>query len=426
MPGCAQQPQILFTNARIIDGLGARCTSGWLLVEGRKISAIGMNSEPRPQSSRHDARALEISLAGCTLLPGLIDAHVHLTADASPDFAAQMSNDAAAVATGKMARNALSTLRAGFTAVRDLGGKARVNLRVRDALKAGLIRGTSVISAGHVICARGGHGQFMGKECEGTEAVRLAVSEELAAGADLVKFISTGGILTRRTDPGSCELSKAEITAGIKRAHAAGAKTATHALSTKGIADAVVAGVDSIEHGYLLSPDTVEVMLKRGTFLVPTISALARIIAAGEEAGIPARVVEKAKSVRDAARNSLTMARIAGVKVAMGTDAGTPFNHHARNAEELREMVEAGFRPMDALVASTGRAAELLGIAETTGSLTPGKQADLLVVRGDPLSDITVISDVDCIRDVYQAGIRIDSRDGLPEDPVSVPAGPVE
>jgi hypothetical protein len=249
----------------------------------------GSSTVPDPCARRADSwsKGAPSPRQGCTLLPGLIDAHVHLTADASPDFAARMSIDSAAVATGKMARNALSTLRAGFTAVRDLGGKAPVNLRVRDALRAGLIRGTSVLSAGHVICARGGHGHFMGKECEGTEAVRLAASRELAAGADLGMFISNGGILTRHTDPGSCELSKAEISAGIERAHAAGAKTAAHALSTKGIADAVAAGVDSIEHGYMLSPDTVEAMLKRGTFLVPTISALARIIAAGRGSRYP-------------------------------------------------------------------------------------------------------------------------------------------
>ena len=398
---------MLFTNARLIDGCGMQREAAWLLVEDGRISAVGHAGEPLPAAARHGPPEVH-DLSGCSLLPGLIDAHVHLTADGSPDLAAQMVRDPPGIAALKMANNARATLRAGFTTVRDLGGRGHVNLHVRDALRNGIVLGTSVLSAGHVICMTGGHGHFMGLESDGVEAVRRSVRGELKAGVDVVKFISTGGVLTRGVDPSSYQLNLDEIIAGVEEAHKAGRKTATHAQGTTGIEFAVRAGIDSIEHGYYLTPGIVEEMVKRGTFLVLTITSLTNIIEPGEAGGIPAWAVEKARRVMESAQKSHAMARACGVKIAMGTDAGTPYNLHGNNAEELEQMAKAGFSPMEAIVAATGSAADLLGLNDRVGTLSPGKQADLLVVRGNPLQDISLLRRRECLAAVYQAGVLVD------------------
>jgi imidazolonepropionase-like amidohydrolase len=411
-----QARRLLFTNVALIDGTGGRCDSGWLLAEGETISAVGLHGEPLPAGPR-DGGTVVKDLPGHTLLPGLIDAHVHLTADGSPDLASQMLNDTQGIAALKMANNALRTLRAGVTTVRDLGGRAHVNLQVRDALRNGMITGTSVLSAGHVICTTGGHGHFMGLESDGVDSVRHSVRTEIKAGADLVKFISTGGVLTKGADPSRYQLTFEEISVGVEEAHKAGKKTATHAQGTRGIEFAVKAGIDSIEHGYYLTPNLVEEMVKRGTYLVLTITSLTNIIGPGVDGGIPAWAVEKAKNVMESARKSHAMARECGVKIAMGTDAGTPYNLHGNNAEELEQMVKAGFSPMETIIASTSRAAELLGIDESAGSLAPGKQMDLLVVKGDPLVDISLLRRKECLKSVYKAGVRVgNSEEGETDD----------
>jgi imidazolonepropionase-like amidohydrolase len=397
---------VLYVNGRMIDGRGGRCDKGWLLVRGHEIAAAGMHGEPVPPEA-HAPGVVAKDIAGCTLLPGLIDAHVHLTADGSPDLARQMTQDTPAIAALRMAGHALLSLQAGFTTVRDLGGIGHVNLHVRDAIRSGMIPGCSVLCAGHVICMTGGHGYFMGLESDGPDAVRKSVRQELKAGADLAKFISTGGVLTRGVDPSCYQLNEDEINAGVEEAHKTGKKTATHAQGTRGIELAVKAGIDSIEHGYYLTPELIELMLKKGTFLVLTITSLTNIIGPGESAGIPAWAVEKAKRVMESAWASHAMARKAGVKIAMGTDAGTPFNRHGRNAEELEEMVKAGFSPMETIVAATGRAAELLGLEATVGTLEPGKRADLLVVRGDPLADISLLRRAESFREIVQAGTPV-------------------
>jgi imidazolonepropionase-like amidohydrolase len=238
----------------------------------------------------------------------------------------------------------------------------------------------------------GGHGHWVGREADGPDDVRKAVREQLRAGADCIKLIATGGVMTPGVDPRSPQFTEEEMRAGVEEAHKAFRVVGAHAQATEGIKNAVRAGVDSIEHGIYLDDEAVALMRERGTVLVPTLIAPVQISRHGIAAGVPAFMVEKSDRVQSVHRESFTRALHAGVRIAMGTDAGTPFNRHGANAEELALMVAAGMTPAQALVAATRTAAELLGLAEQTGTLAPGKQADLLVVEGDPLSEIGVLS----------------------------------
>jgi imidazolonepropionase-like amidohydrolase len=250
----------------------------------------------------------------------------------------------------------------------------------------------------------GGHGWFMGVESDGQDEVVKAVRREIKAGADLIKFIATGGILTQGVKPSSAQLTYEELQAGIDEAHRAGLKTAAHAQGEPGITNAVKAGIDSVEHGYFLTEELAQIMLDKGIYLVPTITSTTNIIKFGTQAGIPDWAVEKAKRVVDAAQKSNELARAAGLKVAMGTDSGTPFNYHGKNGFELAAMVEWGYSPMEAIQAATSNAAALLGLEDSLGAIKANYLADLLVVEGNPLDHIGLLAP-DCgIESVYKAG----------------------
>jgi len=250
----------------------------------------------------------------------------------------------------------------------------------------------------------GGHGWFIGRQADGPDEVRKAVREQLRAGADCIKFTATGGVMTPGVDPRSASLTEEELRAGVEEAHKAFRRAAAHAQGTAGIRNAVRAGIDSIEHGIFMDDEVLEEMRVRGTFLVPTLAAPENIIKYGEAAGIPRYAVEKSESVREVHRESFRAAMRAGVRIAMGTDAGTPFNRHGENAEEIALMVACGMTPLDAITAATGAAAELLDLAHETGTIEQGKQADLLIVEGDPLEDIRTLCRTEAIAGVLRSG----------------------
>jgi imidazolonepropionase-like amidohydrolase len=255
-----------------------------------------------------------------------------------------------------------------------------------------------------MICITGGHGWQVSYQADGPDEVRKAVRAQIKEGVDLVKFMATGGVLTRGGRPGIPQLNPEELKAGIEEAHKIPLKTAAHSQSLQGSRNAVQAGIDSIEHGVSLDEEIIEEMIKRHVFLVPTLSAPINIMKKGVEAGIPEEYVEKTKKVNADHRQALSKARKAGVRIAMGTDAGTPFNQHGENAFELVYLVENGFTPHEAIVSATSKAAELLGLQDRLGSLMPEKEADILVVEGNPLEDISVLTDPRRIRDVYKGG----------------------
>ncbi len=388
--------QLLLRNATVFDGTGAPPRSGLdVLVEGDRIAAVGSDL-----AARADAEALD--LTGRTLMPGLIDCHVHLTFMGDPNEVSPATP--VPVLAWNAAENARHTLEAGVTAVRDLGAREAVAILLRDAVAAGRLPGPHIRAAGAAICMTGGHGWWIGRLADGADEVRRAVREQLRAGADCIKLIATGGVMTPGVDPRSPQLTEEELRAGVEEAHKAFQKVGSHAQATAGIKNAVRAGVDSIEHGIYLDDEAIAEMKARGTFLVPTLVAPENISRHGVKAGIPAYMVEKSDRAREAHRESFRLAVRAGVRIAMGTDAGTPFNRHGANAEEIALMVECGLPPRDALVAATRNAAELLDMLDDAGTIAPGKRADLLIVDGDPLADVRVLCDPTRIIAVLKAG----------------------
>lgn len=371
---------IYFKNANIIDGRGG-LFRGNLLVEKGKISAI---------NGELPSGAQLLDCEGKYLMPGLINSHVHICSDPEKDFGdrAELSD---AKRTLMALTNLRSHLRAGITYVRDLGGYNFVELDVRDAVKAGEFEAAEMVGSGRYVTMTGGHGWRRGRECDGPHEARKAAREQFRAGADLLKVMATGGVMTPGVEPGAAQMTVEEMTAAIEEAKKRGAKSATHAQGTQGIKNAILAGVDSVEHGIFLDDEAIEMMLEREVVLVPTLVAPFYIVEMGEEAGIPAYAVNKAKSVMDAHFESFKKAVKAGVKIAMGTDSGTPFNPHGSVVKELLFMEKGGMSPMEVLEAATYRAAQLLDIDRDYGSLEEGKVADLLLLDSNPLEDLTAL-----------------------------------
>ena len=237
-----------------------------------------------------------------------------------------------------------------------------------------------------------------------------AVREQVHAGSDLVKIMATGGVMTPGVDPEDAHYSAEEMAAGVAEGHRFHKPCASHAQGTEGILNAVRGGIDSIEHGIFMSEKCIEEMLERGTYLVPTLAALKHILGAGDT-GIPGYVLEKAARVSETHQKSIKMFYEAGGRIAMGTDAGTPFNHHGENAQELRYMVDVGISPMDAITFSTANAADLMRL-EKTGRVQEGAVADLLVVDGNPLEDIDAVADSARHRLVIKRGVAVHARPG--------------
>jgi len=390
---------IAFVDGRVIVGDGRMIENATVLVEDGKILKIG-------QSSKNIAKDFQkISLGGRTLLPGFIDAHIHICMDGSPDPMAAFLSESPTMTALKAARSACRTLMAGVTTVRDMGGKDGIDFGLRQAINSGLIPGPRILISGRLICMTGGHGWQVGLEANGPDEVRQAAREQIKAGSDIVKLMATGGVMTPGVEPGSEQFTEEELRAGVEEAHKAGKKTATHAMGTRGIQNALRAGIDSIEHGVYLDDETVSMMIERNSFLIPTISALYNIESKGIEAGIPAFAVEKTLKVKPFHLESIRMAREAGVSIAAGTDAGTPFNLHGENLREIKLLVDyGGFSPMGAIEAGTGVAARVLGLDEELGTVAEGKVADLVMVKGNPLDDIDLLLNPESICLVMQRG----------------------
>ena len=393
---------VLLVNGRIIDGTGRVVEKGYVVIEGENITEVGADFKGR--TSGYDR---VIDLSGCSLLPGLIDCHVHLTADAGPDPVSQVRGDSEAMATIRSVVNARKTLEAGFTTVRDCGAQSYLIIDVRRAIERGIIPGPRIMSAGMALCMTGGHGWWCSKEIDGADSARRAARENLKAGADFIKLIATGGIMTEGVTVGAPQLDEEEMAAAVREAKKAGKKAAAHAHGPEGVKNAVRAGVDSIEHGFLMDDEAISLIKERGTFFVPTVATVHLVVEKGLQAGIPEYVVRKSEQVIPHQERAFKEAHRMGLKMAMGTDAGMPFNHHGENQRELTAMVNLGLSPMEAIVSATSSAAQLLGLDEKLGSIAPGKLADLLVVEGDPLEDIALLEKKERIRMVMKGGKEV-------------------
>lgn len=385
--------------ARMFDGKsGSLSTPGLLVVSEGKIVGVGA-------STAVPAGAETIDLGDATLLPGFIDAHTHLTMMYSDDWkqnlidrlqksVAEQAIDASA--------NARVTLMAGFTTVRDVGSSDYLDVALRNAIRDGAVPGPRMLVTVHALGSTGGHcdhgGGFrqglFGKETDaldgvinGPDQARYAVRLDHKYGADIIKVCATGGVLSLTDDVDTPQLTQAELDAIVDEAHALRRKTAAHAHGNEGAKRAVLAGIDSIEHGSFVQDDTLDLMKKRGTYLVPTLIA-------GESLGekidkgmyLPPAIIVKTRAALASRSQMFQHAVAKGVKIGFGTDAAV--YQHGRNAEEFHLMVDLGMKPMDALRSAAIADAELLGLQDKIGTLEAGKLADIVAVPGNPAENI--------------------------------------
>ena len=375
----------LYSGARIFDGMGATLENHAVLIENERIQRIG----PEKEFSGFDGNKIDIR--GRTLLPGLIDCHVHLVYCAEADPGTKVTKLHPGQIVMRALTNAQKSLSGGTTSLRDLGGRDFLEFAVRDACNSGEQLGPTIRAAGKIICMTGGHGNQHGRIADGLNEVLKAVREQIHAGSDVIKLMATGGVMTSGVDPEDAHYTENELRVGVEEGHRFHRTCASHAQGSAGILNAVRAGMDSIEHGIFMTEECVELMLSQGTYLVPTLSALLNIINNADQ-GIPDYIVEKSLRIKERHRESVLMFHRAGGKIAMGTDAGTPFNLHGDNQKELKYMVELGIPEKDALISANSNAADLLGMPDR-GRIMEGAYADILIVDGNPLEDISIVSD---------------------------------
>jgi imidazolonepropionase-like amidohydrolase len=374
-----------------------------LCVDGRFSSAV--------EGTRSADEVLDCS--GRFLVPGLIDCHVHLTSSGAGNEDLAARGMPTAIRAFRTMRHAEATLRAGFTLVRDLGAPDQLNIHVAKAIADGLIEGPTIMAAGFGVTMTGGHGHTsIGREADGPDEVRKAVREQLRAGATAIKLFASGGVMTPGVDPRSPSYTEEELRAGTEEAHKAFRVVAAHAQATDGIKNAIRAGVDSIEHGIWLDEEAIGLMLEHGTYLVPTLAAPTQINAGGAEAGIPAFMLEKNVKVIEDHIASYGAAVKAGVKLAAGTDQGTPMNRPGENAREIVLMAQHGLSPANALLAATAWAAELLRVGHERGTMADGYIADAVILSKDPLTNIETIADPQTVYAVIKDGRVVYRNDG--------------
>jgi len=386
---------IAIKAARLFDGTtDGVISNGVVVIEGSRITAAGARvSIP--------AGAEVIDLGDATILPGLIDSHTHLTFQSGDNYyyeyfqnlMRQPAEQALLAAT-----YAKKTLEAGFTTVRDVGSSDYIDVGLRNAINAGWVPGPRMLVAVHAISATGGHGDGdpippargvpqrgpIDGVCNGAGECRAAVRYQIKYGADVIKFMPSGGVLSLSDPVDAPELSQEEMNAIVEEAHHWGRKVAAHCHGDAAAKMAVNAGVDSIEHGSFLRPDTLAMMHDKGVYLVPTL--LAGEWTGGRADKFPPVIAQKAKSALAARSDMFRNALKAGVKIAFGTDSAV--SPHGMNAKEFALMTGLGMSPAAALRAATSSAATLLGIDDRVGTLTAGKIADIVAVPGNPLEDI--------------------------------------
>lgn len=390
---------IAIHNTRLIDGNGQAIERATIIIREGKIHAAGPSravSIPRG--------ATRIDGHGLTLLPGLIDCHVHLCLGAEPDVVQAIEQETPTETLLKSSQMARQTLEAGVTTVRDVGSRDHSIFALKRSIDKGLTAGPRIVGAGLAICMIGGHARFIGQEAEGVEEVRKVVQAQIAAGAQVIKVIASGGVLTPGTSPDQAQMTVEELRAAVDEAKRAGLKVAAHAHGASGIKNAVRAGVHSIEHATLMDEESAALMNEQAVYMVPTLSALATTAACRRGCGIPDSALDKAKAMTKRHQASFKQAHRRGLLIAMGTDAGTPFNYHGDNVQELERMVAFGMSPMEAILASTSSAARLIGVQDVVGTIERGKEADLILVDGNPLRKIELLRDRSRIVGVMKSG----------------------
>jgi imidazolonepropionase-like amidohydrolase len=413
----------VFWNARVIDGTGAGPQDRVAVsIDAGRISDVSTADDSPPPGA--------IDLGGRTLLPGLIDAHAHVSSDTlrSPGFgpAPPLHGELPrprALGYFILAKSARAMLDAGVTTVRDVGSYDDEGIALREAVRLGIVEGPRILCCGRIISATAPGGAIfktMYREADGPDDMRKAVREQLRRGADFIKLMATGARSVVAEDPEPAQMTAAECRAIIDEAHRLGVRVAAHAEGLQGTRMTVEEGVDTIEHGLSLhrEPSLLDAMAQRGIVLVPTLSTF-HDLADRFTGDFAPELVEQAKRQKDEAYSTLAAARDAGVTLAMGHDSGPPGD----NAIELVRMVEGGLTPLEGIVAATRGSATALGRQAELGTVTAGAIADLLVVDGDPLADIRVLNDPARVWLVMQGGRSVAGR-GQTETSAPGPATP--
>ena len=370
-----------------------------IVIEGDKIARIAPSSEVTAA-----AGDTTIDLPQATLLPGLIDAHTHLTFELS-SLGYQGLGISTAREALRGAKNASRTLEAGFTTVRNVGARDYADIALRDAINDGDVIGPRVVASGPALGITGGHCDEnllppafhfqAGGVADGIEAVQHKVREVIKYGADVIKICATGGVLSKGDDPNASQYTLEEMKAIVADAHRLGRKVAAHAHGAEGVRWASEAGVDSIEHGHLMDDAAVATLKKNGTYLVPTLFLGEYMLAHLEQSDVPEYSKQKMRDVAGAMQKNVKKAFDAGVKVAFGTDAAV--YPHGLNAGEFHVYVKLGMTPLAAIQTATINAADLLGWSKQVGTLEPGKWADMIAVDGDPTKDVTILEHVEFV-----------------------------
>lgn len=397
MRGIAQTPRHVAVHAgHMLDvKTGKTLADQTLVIEDGKIISSGATGEAKIPTD-----AVRIELPNATVLPGLIDAHTHLTMEPRFGYERLATSVPREALTG--AKNARLTLMAGFTTARNVGAQGFTDVALRDAINAGDVPGPRLLVSGPPLSITGGHAdnnllpfEYHATSegvADGVDAVRHMVRQNIKYGADLIKFMASGGVLSKGDNPQASQYTLEEMKAIVAEAHRLGRKVAAHAHGAQAILWASEAGVDSIEHGSYIDDADIAEMKKNGTYLVPTLYLGDWFLDNAEKNHVPDFLLAKAKEVMPAARKNIAHAFASGVKVAFGTDAAV--YPHGLNAHEFAVMVKLGLTPLQAIQAATVNAADLLGWSGKVGTLEPGAWADMVAVEGDPIKDVTTLERV--------------------------------
>jgi imidazolonepropionase-like amidohydrolase len=402
---------LVIKGGKLIDGTGAEpVEDGAVVIRDGRIVAVGKATEVKVPE---DVETVDATSK--TIMPGLIDAHLHFLGIRSPNQVTWVV-DSPYVRSMRAVMDAWRVVDSGFTSVRDAGGMLAIFLK--HAIREGSIVGPRIMAAGKAISQTAGHADWhfvpkewgermmLGRIADGVADLRRAAREQLREGADFLKIMTTGGVMSEKDKPTSCQFSMDEIRAFVEEAENAGVKTASHAQGAQGIKNAVAAGIDSIEHGIFLDDECIEMMIQKRTRLVPTFAIVDAIVTKGRELGVMEVSVRKAESVQETHIENFKKAYKAGVKCGVGSDyLSDPMSPHGESATELEIYVKkAGLTPMEAIVCATKTNSEVLGLENDIGTLEDGKLADIIIVEGDPLSDISVLRDKKKIAGVYIGG----------------------
>jgi imidazolonepropionase-like amidohydrolase len=390
-------PAVVIKAAHMVDTeKGTMIADGVLVIRGEKIAAFGPAAAV---SIPADARVIDLGQG--TVLPGLIDAHVHLTSDPQLGGYRQLGVSAIRAALYG-ARAARVTLEAGFTTVRNLNADGYGDVALRDAINANDVPGPRMLVSGPALSITGGHcdDNWLTQDiphravgvADGPWAARAKVREIVKYGADLIKICATGGVTSKGDQPGAEQYTLEEMQGIVEEAHKLGRRVAAHAHGAQGIRDAIRAGVDTVEHASLVDDEGLRLARERGTWFVMDIYNDDYILEHGAESGLLPESIAKERALGQQQRDNFHRALIAGVKLAFGTDAGN--YPHGDNARQFHYMVKYGMTPMQAIQAATISAARALGWEDRVGSLAPGKYADVIAVADDPLKDVTALTRV--------------------------------